>query len=43
MVKLPSFGLVYQSRLFMKPALPKTAPSSSASDDVPVSWLCMLM
>ena len=43
MVMPPNFGLVYQRVLFMKPALPTTVPASSASDDVPVSWLCMLM
>jgi hypothetical protein len=29
--------------LFMNPWLPTTVGLSSASDDVPVSWLCMLM
>jgi hypothetical protein len=43
MVTPPNFGLVYQMVLFMKPWLPTTVPASSASDDVPVSWLCMLM
>ena len=43
MVTPPNFGLVYQRVLFMKPWLPTTVPASNASDDVPVSWLCMLM
>src|SRR5688572_30385246 len=43
MVIEPNFGLVYQRVLSMNPSKPTTVGCSNASDDVPVSWLCMLM